>query len=140
MNIYMVNWANPLSGRDYSEIFINKEEALKIFKEKLDDSALGEVKIAKVPDIWNFTAKNFSEKIREVMFARMGEDGNFSLEKDGITFPEELNELAKAAGLEDFDCEFECMFESPAYDVYVLSCAWTYGEELHHFIEKLEVF
>lgn len=140
MKIYMVEWVNPLSGRNYTEIFINKEEALKIFEEKSDDSALEEVKITKVTDIWGFTAENFSKKITEVMFARINEDGNFSLEKDGITFSEELDELAKAAGLEDFDCNFECMFESPAYDVYALSCAWTYRGELHHFTEKLEVF
>lgn len=140
MNIYMVIWANPLDGRSHSETFISKEKTFKFLKEKLDDSALKEIRITKVPDIQSLVAKNFSEKITEVMFARMDYDGNFSLEKDGITFPEELDELAKAAGLEDFDCNFECMFESPAYEVYALSCAWTYRGELHHFIEKLEVF
>ena len=61
-------------------------------------------------------------------------------EEEERTDAEIIEEAAAEAGLEDFSCDCWCTFENPGIEVYALSCAWTYRDELHHFTETLEVF
>ena len=120
------------------------ESEAKIFAENRIASGCKDVKCYQVTDIWNYTALNFSEKISLIIESRTNENGNCVgfYETEGMeqSLEDEINMAAIEAGLEDFSCDIWNVFENPSCDIYALSCAWTYRDELYHYTETLEVF
>ena len=98
------------------------------------------VKLSEVTDIWEFTARNFSEKIAAVIESRQCDNGAFDMWKNDFAFEDEIYELADAAHLRDFECECWNVFNSPGLEIYALSCVWTFRGVIHHYIDTLEVY
>ena len=141
LKIYQVSWATPISHHDYCELFLSKREAENFAEKKIKGNVAIDVRFAEVTDIWHYTAKNFGEKIALIIESRTDNDNNTTMyDENDVCIVDELEEAAAEAGLEDFSCDCWCTFENSGIEVYALSCAWTYRDELHHFTETLEVF
>jgi hypothetical protein len=128
---------------DGSELFLTEREA-KLFAEKCIAGGCKDVKCYQVTDIWNYTARNFSEKISTIIESRTNEDGNcvgfYEVEGMEQSLEDEINIAAIEAGLKVFSCEVWNVFGNPGVDIYALSCAWIYNEKLYHYTDTLEVF
>ena len=139
LKVWCVSYYIGLGFADSSILFISEREA-KIDAENLIARGYKDVKCYQVTDIWEYTARFFSEKISNIIESRTNEDGSVMVHNDNGFIEDEIKEVAANAGLEDFSCDVWTVFETSSYDVYALSCAWTYRGELHHYTDTLEVF
>lgn len=139
LKVLQVSWASKYSSHIYSKLFFSPIEAEDFKNERIAEGALN-VKLSEVTDIWEFTARNFSEKIATVIELRLCDNGAFDMWKNDLAFEDEINELAEAAHLRDFQCECWKVFSSSGLEVFALSCVWTFRGELHHYVDTLEVY
>lgn len=143
LKVWCVSYYTGLGYSDSSVLFILEREA-RLYAENRIAGGCKDVKCYQVTDIWNYTARNFSEKISTIIENRTNEDGNcvgfYEVEGMEQSLEDEINIAAIEAGLKDFSCEIWSVFESSGIDIYALSCAWTYNEKLYHYTDTLEVF
>lgn len=139
--IYQVSWANPLTANDYCKLFLSKEKARIFAEQKENNSGAVEVKVSEITDIWNYTAKNFSEKIETIIEDLTNKNGGVLVEGETPIWTM-IECEAKAAGFDDsnFSCHCGLAFEAVDFKIYSLSCAWYYNNVLNHFTTLLEVF
>lgn len=132
LKLWQVRWSTLLTNSDYTQLFFSKENAEYFAIEKAGI-------ISEVNDIWEYTARNFGEKITTMIEERTDKDGMFTMwYKEDKSFEQEVMELATEAEL-DCSCEIWCTFDNSDVEVYALSVAWVYRGELHHYTNTLEV-
>ena len=141
--VWCVSYYTGLDYSDRSELFLTEREA-KLFAENCTAGGCKDVKYYQVTDIWNYTARNFSEKITAIIESRTNKlgscEGFYEVEGMDQSLEDEINMAAIEAGLKDFSCKVWKVATISFYDFYSLSCAWTYNEKLYHYINTLEVF
>lgn len=142
LKVWCVSYYSGFGYHDHSELFLTERKA-KIFVENRVTAGCKDIKCCQVPDIWNYTARHFEEKIDDLLERRTSDEGccfPWEMEDSSETLEEELIRTAAEAGIKDFSCDIWNVFESPGIDIYSLSCAWTYRGELKHYTDTLEVF
>ena len=139
--IYQVSWANSLNYNDYCRLFVSKEKARIFAEQRKNNRGAIDVKLSEVTDIWNYTARNFSEKIEAIIEELTTENGGVLVKGESPIWTI-IEREAKAAGFNssNFSCDCNLAFETADLKVYSLSCAWYYNNVLNHFTTHLEVF
>lgn len=143
LKVWCVSYYIGLGYSDSSELFLTERDA-KLFAERRVEGGCKDVKCYQVTDIWNYTARNFSEKITAIIESRTNEHGScvgfYEVEGMDQSLEDEINMAAIEAGLKDFSCKVWNVATTSFCDFYALSCTWTYNEKLYHYINTLEVF
>ena len=65
LKVLQVSWESNFSHRDYRKLFFSPIEAEYCKNERIAEGAIN-VKLSEVTDIWEFTARIFLKKLRQL--------------------------------------------------------------------------